>query len=121
MFNVLTCVGWSAVNVIVGAQLLNAVNQDMPGWAGIIVIAVATLIVTLFGYKIVHTYERFSWIPSFIIFLIILGVFASSGNFQNIPMGVGKSEAGAALSFAASVFGFATGWQVICSLEIQTR
>lgn len=25
-------------------------------------------------------------------------------------MGVGKSEAGAALSFAASVFGFATGW-----------
>jgi len=25
-------------------------------------------------------------------------------------MGVGKAEAGAALSFAASVFGFATGW-----------
>jgi purine-cytosine permease-like protein len=25
-------------------------------------------------------------------------------------MGVGKSEAGSVLSFAASVFGFATGW-----------
>jgi NCS1 nucleoside transporter family len=98
------------VNVIVGAQLFNAVNPKMPGWAGILVIAAATFLVTLFGYKIVHTYERYSWIPCFIIFLIVLGEFARSGEFYNIPMGVGKSEAGSVLSFAASVFGFATGW-----------
>jgi NCS1 nucleoside transporter family len=110
VFNILACVGWSSVNVIVGAQLFNAVNSNMPGWAGIILIAAATFLVTLFGYKIVHTYERYSWIPCFIIFLIVLGEFAHSGKFENIPMGVGKSEAGAALSFAASVFGFATGW-----------
>ena len=82
----------------------------MPGWAGIIVIAAATFLVTIFGYKIVHMYERYSWIPSFIIFLIVLGEFAHSGKFENLPMGSGKAEAGAALSFAASVFGFATGW-----------
>jgi len=110
IFNILACIGWSSVNVIVGAQLFNAVNPSMPGWAGIIVIAVATFLVTLFGYKIVHTYERYSWIPCFIIFLIILGEFIHSGHFINIPMGVGISEAGSALSFAASVFGFATGW-----------
>jgi NCS1 nucleoside transporter family len=109
-FNILACIGWSAVNVIVGAQLFNAVNGNMPGWAGIIVIAAATFLITLFGYKIVHTYERYSWIPCFIIFLIVLGEFVHSGTFYKIPMGVGKSEAGAALSFAASVFGFATGW-----------
>ncbi|KAH8679925.1 permease for cytosine/purines, uracil, thiamine, allantoin-domain-containing protein [Tricladium varicosporioides] len=110
VFNILACIGWSSVNVIVGAQLFNAVNHNMPGWAGILVIAISTLIITAFGYKIVHTYERWSWIPCFIIFMIILGEFAKSGHFQNIPMGVGKSEAGAALSFAASVYGFATGW-----------
>jgi len=110
VFNILACVGWSAVNVIVGAQLFHAVNSDMPGWAGIILIAALTFFITCFGYKIVHTYERYSWIPCLIIFLIVLGEFASSGHFYNIPMGVGKSEAGAALSFAASVFGFATGW-----------
>lgn len=109
VFNILACIGWSSVNVIVGAQLFNAVNGNMPGWAGIIVIAGATFLVTLFGYKVVHTYERYSWIPCFIIFLIVLGEFAHSGNFENIPMGVGLSEAGSALSFAASVFGFATG------------
>ncbi|KAG9230179.1 putative purine-cytosine permease fcyB [Amylocarpus encephaloides] len=110
VFNILACIGWSSVNVIVGAQLFNAVNNDMPGWAGILVIAFSTLLITMFGYKIVHTYERFSWIPCLIIFLIVLGEFAKSGHFQNIPMGVGKSEAGACLSFAASVYGFATGW-----------
>jgi len=110
VFNVIACLGCSAVNVIVGAQLFNAVNSNVPGWAGIIVIAAATFLVTLFGYKVVHTYERYSWIPCFIIFLIVLGEFAHSGKFENISMGVGKSEAGAALSFAASVFGFGTGW-----------
>ncbi len=110
VFNILACVGWSSVNVIVGAQLFNSVNGNMPGWAGIIVIAAATFLITLFGYKIVHAYERYSWIPCFIIFLIVLGEFVHSGKFSNLPMGVGKSEAGACLSFAASVFGFATGW-----------
>lgn len=73
-------------------------------------IAGLTFLITLFGYKIVHTYERYSWIPCTIIFLIVLGEFAHSGKFYNIPMGHGLAEAGSALSFAASVFGFATGW-----------
>lgn len=102
--------GWSTVNVIVGAQLLNAVNSNIDGYAGIIIIAAATFIVTLFGYKVVHLYEFWSWIPSFIVFLIVIGEFAHSGAFNKISMGVGKGEAGSVLSFSASVFGFGTGW-----------
>ncbi|KAK7534520.1 purine-cytosine permease [Phyllosticta citricarpa] len=109
-FNVLACMGWSSVNSIVGAQLIHAVNTDVPGWAGIVIIAVCTFLVTLFGYKIVHAYEFWSWIPTFIVFLITLGVFAHSGDFQSIPMGVGKSELGGVLSFGCTVYGFATGW-----------
>lgn len=64
----------------------------------------------LFGYRIVHAYEFWSWIPTTIIFLIVLGVFAHSGDFINIPMGVGTSELGSVLSFGSVVYGFATGW-----------
>ncbi|KAI4183367.1 MAG: hypothetical protein LQ346_006347, partial [Caloplaca aetnensis] len=110
IFNILACIGWSSVNVIVGAQLLHAVNNDLPGFGGIIIIAVGTFLITCFGYRVVHYYEFYSWIPSFIIFLITLGVFAHSGAFVNIPMKAGTSETGGVLSFAASVFGFATGW-----------
>lgn len=99
------------MNVIVGAQLFNAINPNMPGWAGILVIAFSTLFVCFFGYKIVHMYERISWIPCFIIFLIVLGEFAHSGQFNSgLPLATGKAEAGSVLSFAASVYGFATGW-----------
>ena len=110
LFNCLACLGWSAVNVIVGSQLLHAVNSDVPGWAGILIIAIGTFIITCFGYKVVHWYEMISWLPCFIILLIVLGVFAHSGDFTNLPMGQGTLEAGSVLSFAASVFGFATGW-----------
>ncbi|KAL9098481.1 MAG: hypothetical protein Q9163_005862 [Psora crenata] len=110
MFNVLACVGWSSVNVIVGAQLINAVNHNVPGYAGIIIIAAATFLITLFGYKVVHVYEFWSWIPSFIIFLIVLGELAHSGKFSNLTMHTGDAEVGSILSFSASVFGFGTGW-----------
>lgn len=108
--NVLACIGWSSVNTIVGAQLLYSVQNKCPGWAGILVIAACTFFVTLFGYKVVHAYEKWSWIPSFIVFMIVFGTFAHTGDFVNLPMGVGSSEAGSVLSFAATVFGFATGW-----------
>lgn len=110
-FNILACLGWSSVNVIVGAQLFHAVNSDMPGWAGILVIAISTLLICFFGYRIVHLYERYSWIPCFIIFLIVAGEFGHSGKFNNmLPLASGPTEAGAVLSFAASVYGFGTGW-----------
>jgi NCS1 nucleoside transporter family len=110
IFNVIACIGWSSVNSIVGAQLLNTVNSDVPGWAGILIIAFCTFAVTLFGYKIVHVYEFWSWIPTFIVFLITIGVFAHTGDFYNIPWETGKSELGAILSFGSTVYGFATGW-----------
>ncbi|KAF2876005.1 purine-cytosine permease [Massariosphaeria phaeospora] len=110
VFNVLACLGWSSINVIVGAELIHAVNNDVPGYAGIIIIAVCTLLITFFGYNIVHTYEFWSWIPTSIVFLITLGVFAHSGAFVVIPMGAGISELGACLSFGSVIYGFATGW-----------
>ncbi|KAK3329437.1 purine-cytosine permease [Apodospora peruviana] len=111
--NVVICLGWSSVNVIVGAQLFHAINSNMPGWAGILLISVLTMVICIFGYKVVHVYERWSWIPCFVIFLIVIGEFAHSGNFDSLlPLKTGTSEAGAVLSYSASVFGFAAGWCV---------
>lgn len=106
----LACIGWAAANIIVGAQLINAVNPDVPGFAGILIIAFCTLIIVFFGYKVVHVYEYWSWIPTFIVFLIVLGVFAHSGDFVNLPMRSGNVELGAVLSYGSTVFGFGTGY-----------
>lgn len=110
LFNLCACLGWAAANIIVGAQLLNAVNENVPGWAGILIIAFCTLAIVFFGYKVVHAYEYWSWIPTFIVFLVVLGVFAHSGDFVNIPMKAGTTELGAVLSYGSTVFGFGTGY-----------
>jgi NCS1 nucleoside transporter family len=89
---------------------LHAVNHDVPGWAGVLIVAFCTLFVTFFGYKVVHAYEFWSWIPAFIIFMIILGLFAHSGDFQANEWSTGTAEMGSVLSFGSIIFGFAIGW-----------
>lgn len=89
---------------------MQAVNPDLPGWGGILIIAFCTLCIVFFGYKVVHAYEYWSWIPTGIVFLVVLGVFAHTGDFVNIPMGVGKAEIGKVLSYGSTVFGFGTGY-----------
>jgi purine-cytosine permease-like protein len=86
------------------------VNPNVPGYAGILVIAFCALLVVFFGYQVVHAYEYWSRIPTFIVFLVGLGVLALSGAFTNLPMGAGSAELGAVLSYDSTVFGFGTGY-----------
>ncbi|KAL7416247.1 permease for cytosine/purines, uracil, thiamine, allantoin-domain-containing protein [Mrakia frigida] len=114
LLNCVACIGWSSINTIAGSQALRVVADDKISHAvGVVVIAVITLFIGLFGYKWVHLYERFSWIPTAIAFLALLG--CSARHFVNIPMGTGQLEASNALSFAGVIFGFTAGWVSMAS------
>src|SRR5947209_7872953 len=110
IFNVAACIGWSTVNVIIGGQLVAALtNGAIPSWAGILIIAILTTLVSIYGYKYVHRYERYAWIPMAIIFAILLVVAAP--HFKIIPTpAFGAVEIAGLLSFGGAVFGFAVGW-----------
>ncbi|GCE98047.1 purine-cytosine permease [Zygosaccharomyces mellis] len=113
LINIVACVGWGVVNTIASAQLLEVVNQgphQCPPWAGCLVITGGTFIVTFFGYKVIHIYEKYSWIPNFAVFLVIVACLKKNGSFSNGPWTGGKTTAGNVLSFGSSVFGFAAGW-----------
>ncbi len=65
-------IGWSAVNVIVGGQLVAALSGGaLPQQVGILIIAMLTTLVSIYGYRYIHLYERYAWIPMAIIFLIL--------------------------------------------------
>ncbi len=110
LFNVAACIGWSVVNVIVGGQLIAALsNGAIPNWVGILVIAALTTLVSLYGYRYVHRYERYAWIPMALIFLLMFIVAAPNAT------GVAAKSSGLAyvaslLSFGSAIYGFATGW-----------
>src|SRR6266852_3061494 len=110
LFNVDATLGWSAVNVIVGAQLVVALSGGaIPLWVGIVAIAILTTLVSIYGYRYVHSYERYAWIPMAIMFAIILVLAAP--HFRAIPaQNSGLAEVAAFITFGGAVFGFATGW-----------
>src|SRR2546423_4650286 len=64
LFNVAACIGWSVVNVIIGGQLVSALSGGViPSWAGILILAALTTVVSIYGYRYVHRYDRYAWIP----------------------------------------------------------
>jgi NCS1 nucleoside transporter family len=114
IFNALACIGWSAVNAVIGSSLLVAWSAGaIPQWLALIILAVITTAVSVFGYFIVHRYERFAWIPMFILFGYVLIAASGHFNLNNIPAGALAEPlalfAGVA-TFGGAVFGYAVGW-----------
>lgn len=116
VINMVACVGWGAVNIMASAQLLHIVNNGAcPPWAGCLILIVLTILVTFFGYNVIHHYEKWSWIPNFVCFIAIIARMAMSGNFTFGQTVGGVTTAGNVLSFGGSIFGFATGWATYAS------
>src|SRR5438132_11807850 len=110
LFNVAACIGWSTVNVIIGGQLVSALTKGaIPGWVGVLVIAILTTLVSIYGYRYVHRYERWAWIPMAIIFAIL--VIVAAPHLRIIPTpAFGAAEIAGFVSFGGAIYGFATGW-----------
>jgi len=111
------CIGWGAVNIMVSAQVLNMVNKphSLPPWAGCLILVLMTIIVSLFGYNVIHFYEKWSWVPNVAVFFVFIARIKISGNFDVGKMQGGEATAAGVLSFGGAIFGFATGWTTYAS------
>ena len=109
-FNVAACTGWSAVNAIVGGQLVAAVTGGTIGRpVAVLVIAVLTTIFGMYGYKHVHRYARYAWIPAAIIFVMLMIIAGPKVVIIPTPA-LGVAEIASFVSFGGAIYGFATGW-----------
>ena len=110
--NFIACIGWGIVNTVASSQVLNMVNpgHQCPLWAGCLVIIGATVIVTFFGYGVIHSYEKWAWVPNFAVFLVIIARLAKSKKFVLGEWTSGPTTAGNVLSFGSTIYGFAAGW-----------
>src|SRR6266487_3475449 len=110
LFNVLACIGWSTVNVIVGGQIVASLSHGaIPRWAGILIIAILTTLVSIYGYKYVHRYERYAWIPMAVIFAILFVVGVPKFTIVPTPA-MSIATIASLVSFGGAIYGFATGW-----------
>jgi NCS1 nucleoside transporter family len=111
LFNAAACIGWSVVNVIIGGQLIAALSGGrVPSWAGILILAVLTTLVSVYGYRYVHRYERWAWIPMAVMFAIMFVVAVPHFSIVVSSNTTAAAEIAGLLSFGGAVYGFATGW-----------
>src|SRR5271156_676683 len=113
VLNVIINAGFAVVNVVVCGQILSAVSDyTMTIAVGCVIVAVISYLVSVFGFAIIHTYEKYSWIMAFILSCVLLGQAAP--HVSNVPaLDTGLGLAGSFLSFLAINFSSASGW---CSI-----
>jgi NCS1 nucleoside transporter family len=109
-FNVVACVGWSAVGTLLAAEILNELSAGaFPIAGGVLAVAVLTAVVSIYGYRYVHFYERHAWIPMAVVFLLI-AVLVLPRFRPPVAAAHGVSALGDWISFGGVVFGAAIGW-----------
>ena len=106
------------VNLVVVGQILSAVSDyNLNIIVGIVIIAVISYLVSIFGFRLIHTYEKYSWIITFILMAVLIGQAAPYVD-PSIPGPDGSSGlafAGPFLTILAINFSNASAWCTIAS------
>lgn len=105
VLNILVGGGFFVVNLVVVGQILSAVSDyTMTITVGIVIVAIVSYLVSVFGYAIIHTYEKYSWIVTFILMLVLIGQAAPHVDPSIQGEDPGLAGAGAFLSILAITF-----------------
>ncbi|PYH93413.1 hypothetical protein BO71DRAFT_355326 [Aspergillus ellipticus CBS 707.79] len=74
LLNIIIMMGYGMIDCLVGGQVLSAVaDGGMTIVVGIIIIAIITWAVVVFGMAPFHIYERWAWVPQLIAIFVLVG------------------------------------------------
>lgn len=119
ILNLCTLAGFCVIDCVLGGQALSAVaasadfsSGNLSTTVGIVIIAVVALVLSFFGVKVLHQYERYAWIPVFVGVLVATGCGGSKLHLQTVAA---PAEAATVLSFGALIAGFFLPWGTLAS------
>ncbi|KAF8802510.1 NCS cytosine-purine permease [Phlegmacium glaucopus] len=108
ILDLLGLVGFAILNCILAGQAMASVANGNLSWSvGIVVIAMISLLVSFCGFTVLDWYERISWIPVLITFLIVSIV--GGKHLSNSPPAV-PATLSTILGFASTLAGFSIGY-----------
>lgn len=79
---------------------------------GIMITAVASLVVSFMGYKVLHLYEKWSWIPTLAAIIIAVGF---GGNNLSLQAETPTPTVRNILTFGSIVVSFTISWAPLVS------
>ncbi|KAF2268941.1 hypothetical protein CC78DRAFT_606803 [Lojkania enalia] len=114
LLNLATLTGFCVVDSVIGGQALSAVTdgRTINATVGIVIIAVLSLLISFCGFKILHIYEKFAWIPAVISIVIATGC---GGKHLSAQVEVPPTTAAQVLSFGGLVASFILPWAALAS------
>lgn len=113
LFNLATTTGWCIISTIVAGQTLSAVSGGSLSWnLGIVIIALIALVIAFLGYKVVHQYERWCWIPALIAITITVGC---GGHLLKEQALTEPATVAGVLTFGCVVTSFTLTWALMAS------
>lgn len=117
LLNTIQQIGWSAVMCITGGLAIEAVSRgSVSAIPGIVIVAVVSLILCIFGLRAILYVERYVWL---LYLLVLLAVMGEAGRFaDNHTPAKAKGVtnlAGAVLSFLSTVYGWTASWSPLAS------
>lgn len=110
--NILTEVVFGVLACILGGETLHTLSKGhLPTSWGIVIVGVVSWLIASGGFKYVHYYERFAFIPPMIVFISLYAV--GGKHFTNArpePDIDSQTHSGNVLTFGAIIFGSSSGW-----------
>ncbi|KAF2861568.1 cytosine-purine permease [Piedraia hortae CBS 480.64] len=113
ILNMATLTGFCILDSVLGGQTLSAVGGgSLSPTVGIVIVALVSMIVCFCGFRILHLYERYAWIPALIAIIVATGV---GGHQLHRQAKVESIPASAVLSFAGLIAGYVVPWAALAS------
>ncbi|GJN89429.1 hypothetical protein Rhopal_002409-T1 [Rhodotorula paludigena] len=117
LLNAICQICYGVSTAIAGAQALRAIHGCSLA-VGIVVLTLVVYLLALWGFKLVHYWERWAWIGCLIIYFIVFGL-GSKGDYDvhrlTESMDTGKALRGDVLSFFGIMFSVGSGWTSIAA------
>jgi purine-cytosine permease-like protein len=111
LLNIVIMVGYGMLDCLIGGQVLSAVSGgSMSIIVGIVIVAVISWVITVFGIAAFHHYERWAFLPQIIVLFVLVG--SAGPQFDTTSPSVGDKETIAAdrLSFFSLCLSAAVAW-----------
>ncbi|KAF2760057.1 hypothetical protein EJ05DRAFT_492481 [Pseudovirgaria hyperparasitica] len=114
VLNLATLIGFCIITDVLGGGILSAASDDSSmSWnVGIVIVGLLSLVISVFGYRVLHYYERFAWIAALICLIITAGI---GGKHMSIQTDVPPASAQAVLSFGGLIAGYFVPWAALGS------
>lgn len=106
--------GWMIINIIQSTQFFAAMGDTgqpvLPMWAGVIILAALTWIICLVGYKLIHSLQRWLWIPMWTAFGLLYGLGLTRAGPISSVLSNPEAESTAVMSFFALIYSATALW-----------